>query len=53
MQIKCTKPGSVIAKITFIAGGNAVGSNSATGGMAVTRKVAILSRPFATNGGWL
>ena len=53
MQIKCTKPGSVIAKISFIAGGNAVGSNSATGGMAVTRKVAILSRPFATNGGWL
>ena len=53
LQLKCTKPGSAIATITFIAGGNAVGSNEATGGMLVTCKVAILSRSFATNGGWL
>lgn len=53
LQLKCTKPGSAIATITFIAGGNAVGSNEATGGMLVSCKVAILSRSFATNGGWL
>ena len=52
LQIKCTKPGSGIAKITFIAGGNELGSDEATGGMAVTREVAILSRGFASNGGW-
>ena len=52
LQIKCTKTGSGIAKITFIAGGNALGSDEATGGMAVTREVAILSRGFASNGGW-
>ena len=53
LQIKCTKIGSGIAKITFIAGGTSLGSDEATGGMAVTREVAILSRGFATNGGWL
>ena len=53
MQIKCTKPGSAILKISFIAGGDKEGSNQATGGMIITREVAILARPFATNGGWL
>ena len=53
LSIKCTKPGSAIVKISFIAGGNAVGTDKATGGMLVTREVAILSRGFATNGGWL
>ena len=53
MQIKCTKPGSAILKIKFIAGGEQEGSNQATGGMVITREVAILARPFATNGGWL
>ena len=53
MQLKCTKPGSAIVTISFVAGGTAIGSNEATGGMLVTRKVAILSRSFATNGGWL
>lgn len=53
LQLKATKVGSAILKITFVAGGDTVGSNEATGGMAVTKKVAILSRSFATNGGWL
>ncbi len=53
LQIKCNKIGSAIVKISFIAGGSELGSDEATGGMAVTREVAILSRGFATNGGWL
>ena len=53
LNIKCTKIGSAIIKITFIAGGNELGSDEATGGMSVTREVAILSRGFATNGAWL
>lgn len=53
LQIKCNKIGSGILKISFIAGGSAVGTDEETGGMAVTREIAILSRGFATNGGWL
>ncbi len=53
LQLKCTKPGSAIISISFIAGGTSVGSNDATGGMLITRKMAILSRSFGTNGGWL
>lgn len=53
LSIKCNKPGSAIIKISFIAGGDTVGSNQATGGMAITREIAIFSRSFATNGGWL
>jgi subtilisin family serine protease len=53
LQLKCTKPGSAIISISFIAGGTSVGSNEATGGMLITRKMAILSRSFGTNGGWL
>jgi hypothetical protein len=53
LQIKCNKIGSAIVKISFIAGGSELGSDEATGGMTVTREVAILSRGFATNGGWL
>lgn len=53
MQIKCTKCGSAVVKLSFIAGGDKEGSNEATGGMVITREVAILARPFATNGGWL
>ena len=53
LGIKCTKIGSAIIKITFIAGGTELGSDEATGGMSVTREVAILSRGFASNGGWL
>ena len=53
LQIKCTKIGSAVLKITFIAGGSNLGSDEATGGMAITREVAVLSRNFASNGGWL
>lgn len=53
LGIKCTKIGSAVIKIKFIAGGSVLGSDEQTGGMEVTREVAILSRGFATNGGWL
>lgn len=53
LSIKCTKAGSAIVTLRFIAGGTAVGTDSATGGMAVEKKVAIVAREFATNGGWL
>ena len=53
LGIKCTKIGSAVIKISFIAGGTELGSDEATGGMTVTREVAILSRGFATNGAWL
>ena len=53
LQIKCNKTGSAVVKISFIAGGTEVGTDEATGGMVVTREVAILSRGFASNGGWL
>jgi hypothetical protein len=53
MSIKCTKPGSAIVTLRFIAGGDRVGTDSATGGMAVEKKVAIVARGYASNGGWL
>ncbi len=53
LSIKCTKPGSAIIKITYIAGGTEAGSDDKVGGMVVERQVALLVRGFATNGGWL
>ncbi len=53
LSIKCNNEGSAIVTVKFVAGGNAVGSDTATGGMEVTKKFAILARGFASNGGWL
>lgn len=58
LQIKCTKPGSAMLKFKFVSGPgvdkeNPLGSTEATGGMEVVQEVAIFSRAFATNGGWL
>ena len=53
LGIKCTKIGSAVIKVSYIVGGAELGSDEATGGMSVTREVAILSRAFATNGAWL
>lgn len=53
LSIKCTKPGSAIVTLRFIAGGDRVGTDEATGGMEVEKKVAIVARGFASNGGWL
>lgn len=51
MLIKCTKTGSAIIKITFIAGTN---SNSGMSGMSVTKEFALVSRnSHSDNGGWL
>lgn len=53
LQIKCDNEGSAIVTVKFVAGGKAVGTDTATGGMEVTKKFAILARGFASNGGWL
>ncbi|MBQ5635151.1 MAG: S8 family serine peptidase [Alistipes sp.] len=53
LSIYCTKPGSAIVTVRFIAGGNVAGSDSATGGMVVEKKFAIIARGVASNGGWL
>ncbi|MBQ7856357.1 MAG: S8 family serine peptidase [Alistipes sp.] len=53
MSIQCTKPGSAIVTVRFIAGGNTEGGDSATGGMMLEKKFAIIARGVASNGGWL
>lgn len=53
LSIKCTKPGSVVLKVSYIAGGNAEGTDEATGGMKITKEIALIARDYATNGGWL
>ena len=53
LSIHCTKPGSAIVTVRFIAGGNIAGSDGATGGMVIEKKFAIIARGVASNGGWL
>lgn len=53
LSIKCSKQGSAIVTVRFIAGGSNLGSDSQTGGMLVEKKFAILARGMASNGGWL
>lgn len=54
LYITCTKPGSGIIKLHFVAGGNSVGGGSTVGGMEFTREFAIISRPNnSTASGWL
>ena len=53
LTIYCTKPGSAIVTVRFIAGGSIAGSDSATGGMVIEKKFAIIARGVASNGGWL
>ena len=53
LSIHCTKPGSAIVTVRFIAGGNIAGSDGTTGGMAIEQKFAIIARGLASNGGWL
>lgn len=53
LQIKCNKPGSARVRLTFIAGGTNVGSDTATGGMQLTKEFMLVARGVASNGGWL
>ena len=53
LTIHCTKPGSAIVTVRFIAGGSTAGSDYTTGGMVVEKKFAIIARGVASNGGWL
>ena len=49
-----TKIGSGKVKIKAVAGGTAVGTDEATGGMFMEQEVSIISRTFKSqNGGWL
>lgn len=54
LYITCTKPGSGIIKLHFVAGDVSVGGGSMIGGMEFTREFAIISRPNnSTASGWL
>ena len=45
LLITCTKPGSALVKLKYIAGGNAVGGGQITGGMEAEQEFAFVVRP--------
>ena len=45
LLITCTKPGSAIIKLKYVAGGNAVGGGQITGGMEAEQEFALVVRP--------
>ena len=45
LLITCTKPGSALVKLKYIAGGNTVGGGQITGGMAAEQEFAFVVRP--------
>lgn len=50
----CNNVGSGIIEVTFVAGGTIAGSDTAVGGMTVTKRFALIVRDhFAENNGWL
>lgn len=63
LLITCTKPGSAIIKLKYVAGGNVVGGGQITGGMEAEQEFALVVRPGIkvdegtgapiTPGGWL
>lgn len=54
LSMKCTKIGSAIIKIKFIAGGTTVGTNTTMGGIQIEEDLAVIARNFKSdNGGWL
>lgn len=54
LQIRCNKPGVARIRITAIAGGEAVGTETTMGGLPVTKEFAIIARATTNkNGGWL
>ena len=53
IYIKCTKAGVGVITIKYIAGGNAIGGGSTTGGKLMEKEVVIISRDNNDNGAWL
>ncbi len=45
LLITCTKPGSAIVKLKYVAGGNVVGGGQITGGMEAEQEFAFVVRP--------
>lgn len=45
LLITCTKPGSAIVKLKYVAGGNVVGGGQITGGMEAEQEFALVVRP--------
>ena len=53
IYLKCTKPGIGVITVKYIAGGNAVGGGSTTGGKLMEKEVVIISREGNDAGAWL
>ena len=63
LLLTCTKPGSALVKLKYVAGGNTVGGGQITGGMEAEQEFALVVRPGVkvddgtgapiTPGGWL
>ena len=53
IYLKCTKPGIGVITVKYIAGGNAVGGGSTTGGKLMEKEVVIISREGNDTGAWL
>lgn len=45
LLMTCTKPGSALVKLKYVAGGNAVGGGQITGGMEAEQEFAFIARP--------
>lgn len=45
LLLTCTKPGSALITLKYIAGGNAVGGGQITGGMEAQQEFALIARP--------
>lgn len=45
LLITCTKPGSAVVKLKYVAGGNTVGGGQITGGMEAEQEFAFVVRP--------
>jgi hypothetical protein len=45
LLMTCTKPGSALVKLKYVAGGNTVGGGQITGGMEAEQEFAFIARP--------
>ena len=45
LLMTCTKPGSALVKLKYVAGGNTVGGGQITGGMEAEQEFALIARP--------
>ena len=53
LYFTCKKPGIGVITVNYIAGGNAVGGGSTTGGKLMQKDIVIVAREANDNGGWL